>query len=150
MVLLTLAEVRESIGKLLSAGLVIQQEIPRSMDRNPAKSFFTWHVDRSACYATLLSTLYDSLVNLHVRRESELLAQRALLARAERKDVRENLSMLEQGDREELKNLEWKMESIGVAMERIDRDIFVLETLPNLSDLPDARDLPEKQKLKRQ
>lgn len=146
MVLLTLAEVRESIGKLLSAGLVVQQEIPRTMDRNAAKSYFTWHVDRASCFSTLLSKLYEALVNLHVRRESELLAQRALLARADRKDVRENLGMLEKGDREELKTLEWKMESIGVAMERVDRDIFVLETLPALSDFPDVRDLPDKSK----
>jgi DNA-directed RNA polymerase III subunit RPC3 len=130
----------------MSAGMVTQQEIPRTLDRNPAKSFYTWHVDRESCYTVLLSQLYESLVNLHVRREAELLEQHALLARAERKDVRENLSMLEKGDREELKTLEWKLESIGVAMERIDRDIFVLETLPNLSDMPDPRDLPDKPK----
>ena len=54
----------------------------------------------------------------------------SLLQRSERRDVRNNLGLLERSDREELKNLDWKIESLGIAQERVDRDLIVLECLP--------------------
>lgn len=87
-------------------------------------------VSRSNCYQVLLSQLYETLVNLRVRMEAERDACRPLIRKSERSDVRKDPSLLDKADQEDLRTLEWKMESMAVAAERIDRDIFILETLP--------------------
>lgn len=69
-------------------------------------------------------------MNLYVRRESERDKNKAILRRSERSDVRENIQLLDKADRQELEAFEWRMESLGIAQERVDRDIFVLETMP--------------------
>jgi len=125
-------DVRELVVALSSAGFLRQQEVPRTADRNPSRTFFLWFVSREGCYQLLLAQLYETLVNLLVRQEEELLRNRALLRRNERRDVRENRGLLDKGDQEELKLLDWKIESLRVSMERVDKDLFILETLPTL------------------
>lgn len=129
-VMLPAKDVREAVAAMSSAGLLLQQEVPRTIDRNPSRAFFLWYVSRPKCYQLLLHHLYESLVNLYVRREAEREKAKAVLRLSERNDVRENVELLGQSDRQSLENLEWRMESLGVAQERIDRDIFVLETMP--------------------
>ena len=136
------SSIREVIGVLTSAGLLVQQDIPRTQDRAPGKAFFVWHVSRPQCYGMLLNLFYDALVNISVRREKEKADNRALIRKSERRDVRDNLELLDLADRNSLADLKWKLESLGVAQERIDRDIFVLETLPSINTWPDASTLP--------
>jgi DNA-directed RNA polymerase III subunit RPC3 len=123
-------DIREAVAALSKAGFIMQQEVPRTVDRNPSRAFFLWHVSRPHCYRLLLNRLYEALVNLYVRREHEREQHKALLRRSERSDVRENIQLLDSADRQELDVFEWRLESLGVAQERIDRDIFVLETMP--------------------
>jgi DNA-directed RNA polymerase III subunit RPC3 len=125
-------EVREHVAVLVSAGFLHQQEIPRSADRNSSRSFFLWYVSRTLCYQGLIARFYDTLVNMNIRQKEESLNNRALIRRSERRDVRENLGLLEQGDRDALAELMWRSDSLATAQERIDSDILVLETLPSL------------------
>lgn len=130
LVMLPAKDVRESVAALASAGFLLQQEVPRTVDRNPSRAFFLWYVSRPKCYQLMLHHLYETLVNLYVRRESEREAKKDVLRLSERSDVRENLQLLDKSDQLELENFEWRMESLGIAQERVDRDIFVLETMP--------------------
>lgn len=130
--MLPVKEVRELIVGLSSAGFIRQQEVPRTADRNPSRTFFLWYVSKEACYQLLLSRLYDTLINLHVRQEEEMSRNRALLRRSERRDVRENRGLLDKGDQDELNTLDWKIESLRISMERVDRDLFILDTLPTI------------------
>lgn len=129
-VMLPAKDVREHVAALSSAGFLLQQEVPRTVDRNPSRAFFLWYVSRPKCCQLLLHNLYETLVNLYVRRESERDNNKAILRRSERSDVRENIQLLDKADRQELEAFEWRMESLGIAQERVDRDIFVLETMP--------------------
>ena len=125
-------EVRENVAVLVSAGFLHQQEVPRSADRNSSRSFFLWYVSRTLCYQNLIARFYDTLVNMNIRQKEESLNNRALIRRSERRDVRENLGLLEQGDRDALAELMWRSDSLATAQERIDSDILVLETFPSL------------------
>lgn len=123
-------DVREAVAALSSAGFLLQQEVPRTVDRNPSRAFFLWYVSRPKCYQLLLHHLYEALVNLYVRREAEREKSKTVIRLSERTDVEEGITLLEGADKQALEDLVWRIESLGFAQERIDRDIFVLETMP--------------------
>ncbi|WIA34705.1 hypothetical protein OEZ86_013016 [Tetradesmus obliquus] len=65
-------ETRELLYRMLRAGYVQMQDIPRTADRAPTRCFYTWHVDIDAVFGRLAADLYHAAVNLHTRRSHEM------------------------------------------------------------------------------
>jgi DNA-directed RNA polymerase III subunit RPC3 len=60
-------EARTLLFKMLQAGLVILQEVPRFADHAPSKTFFLWHIDLAEVYRILVEGMYKTLRNLRTR-----------------------------------------------------------------------------------
>ncbi|KAF6265727.1 hypothetical protein COO60DRAFT_870422 [Scenedesmus sp. NREL 46B-D3] len=65
-------ETRELLYRMLRAGYVQMQDIPRTNDRAPTRCFYTWHIDIDAVFSKLAADLYHAAVNLHTRRSHEM------------------------------------------------------------------------------
>lgn len=126
---LTVKDARESIAILSDADLIEPQEVPRTADRAPSRTYFLWHVDYTRVVTSLLGHLYKSLANLQAQKQYQLGLKSALVEKRERTDVRADSSLLSKRDREQIKELDTKMEALTVAEMRIDQQLFVLKEL---------------------
>ncbi|KAM0752921.1 hypothetical protein T439DRAFT_323536 [Meredithblackwellia eburnea MCA 4105] len=127
---LPVKDAREVLGRLSASALIEQQEVPRSADRAPSRTFFLWYVDYNKVVASLLDHLYKALANLQAQRQHQLATNHGLVEKRERSDVREDPNRyLTSADKHNAKRLDEKLEAITTAEMRIDRDIFVLRDL---------------------
>ncbi|KZT57494.1 hypothetical protein CALCODRAFT_496129 [Calocera cornea HHB12733] len=69
--LMQAAVVRSALTSLQSAGFLSLQQVPKTPQREPARSFFLWFCSPQTCYTALLSTLYGTIANLLERLERE-------------------------------------------------------------------------------
>ncbi|KAL8292342.1 hypothetical protein RQP46_001808 [Phenoliferia psychrophenolica] len=127
---LPVKDAREVLGRLSASALIEQQEVPRSADRAPSRTFFLWYVDYPKVVASLLDHLYKSLANVQAQKSYQLQEYRGLVEKRERSDVRlDPEGLLSQGDKENARRLDDKLEALTTAEMRIDRDLFVLKEL---------------------
>ncbi|CED85196.1 RNA polymerase III (C) subunit [Phaffia rhodozyma] len=124
-------DVRVITAALSAASLLELQEVPRTTDRTPARTFYLWHVDLARAYTALISHLYKSMANQIQRKEAELRAVTGLVERRNRVDVRESGgSLLGTLDRRDLEILEEKLMKLTLACQRTDLNVFILRDLP--------------------
>eukprot|EP00878_Enallax_costatus_P021412 GHUV01022663.1.p1 GENE.GHUV01022663.1~~GHUV01022663.1.p1 ORF type:complete len:448 (+),score=165.80 GHUV01022663.1:328-1671(+) len=71
-------EIRELLYRMFKAGYIQMQDIPRTSDRAPSRSFYTFSVDLSSAYKRLAGDLYQAAGKLHARLTFEM-AQHAEL-----------------------------------------------------------------------
>ncbi|TIC04127.1 hypothetical protein E3Q17_00594 [Wallemia mellicola] len=128
--LLSMKETRETIGKLQTSGLLQLQEVPKSADRAVHRTFYLWYVDLPKAYLGLSAKLYKTIANLIERKQRERKIRADVLARADRKDVREDSSLLAKSDKDRLEELKHIIELLDVAILRSDAATFVLRDLP--------------------
>ena len=64
-------DVRRLLYSMYNAKLISLQEVPRSSDRMPARTFFLWGVDTRVACETYLESLYFAWSNLRLRLEQE-------------------------------------------------------------------------------
>lgn len=126
---LSVKDAREIISSLSSANLIEPQEVPRSADRAPSRTFFLWFVDYAKAVTTLTSHLYKALANLQAQKQYQLQLRSTLVQKRERSDVRADMSLLSAVDLAGLEELDRIMEALTVAEMRIDADLFVLREL---------------------
>lgn len=60
-------DVRELLYKMLKHGVVQLQELPKTADRNPQKTIYTWFVDQPTAHAAILTKMVVALFNMRVR-----------------------------------------------------------------------------------
>ncbi|EOR02769.1 hypothetical protein E3P92_01914 [Wallemia ichthyophaga] len=128
--LLSMKETRETIGKLQTSGLLQLQEVPKSADRAVHRTFYLWYVDLPKAYLALSAKLYKTIANLIERKRRERSIRADVLARADRRDVREDASLLAKSDQDRLAELKHIIEMLDVAILRSDVATFVLKDLP--------------------
>ncbi|TIA91612.1 hypothetical protein E3P99_01028 [Wallemia hederae] len=128
--LLSMKETRETIGMLQTSGLLQLQEVPRSADRAVHRTFYLWYVDLPKAYLALSAKLYKTIANLIERKQRERNIRADVLSRADRKDVREDASLLAKSDQDRLAELRRIIEMLDVAILRSDAATFVLKDLP--------------------
>ncbi|CAB5343844.1 unnamed protein product [Rhizophagus irregularis] len=58
-------EARQKLTELMSGGFVQIQEVPRSADRAPSRTFYLWDIDYKKCYDVLLNNYHQTLANIH-------------------------------------------------------------------------------------
>ncbi|KAG0706350.1 RNA polymerase III subunit RPC82-domain-containing protein [Suillus ampliporus] len=131
--------VRPLLAALSSDFLISTQEVPRSADRNPTRTFYLWHVDLHKAYSALLGNLYKTLYNIGVRRqaEQEESTVKAVLAKRERTDVAQDENLLSRMERDVLKEWETKREKLTVLEMRVEEAVFILRDLDKVGSNED-------------
>ncbi|TKY85531.1 hypothetical protein EX895_005693 [Sporisorium graminicola] len=128
--LISISETRDLCSRLFHASLLGLQEVPKTKDRDPAKTFFLWFVDEAKCRAWLLDHLYQSLARLGQRRNKEMRKQIALLRKVERSDVKmDTAGLLTEWERESWTRLQSVLQTLTVAEMRTEMDVFVMRDL---------------------
>ena len=145
-------DVRPLLSAMSTESIVSLQEVPKSADRNPARTFFLWYakltsiftlkscVDVSRCryvdlqkaYAVIISNLYKTLYNIARRRqvEEEEPILRAVLDKRQRSDVSQDEErFLTRNEREMLAKWEKKREKLTVLEMRVEEAVFILRDL---------------------
>ncbi|KAJ1026931.1 hypothetical protein NDA16_002224 [Ustilago loliicola] len=128
--LVSISETRDLCSRLFHASLLGLQEVPKTKDRDPAKTFFLWFVDEAKCRAWLLDHLYQSLARLGQRRNEEMRRQMPLLRKVERSDVKlDTVGLLTEWERETWDRLQRVLQMLTAAEMRTEMDVFVMRDL---------------------
>jgi DNA-directed RNA polymerase III subunit RPC3 len=64
-------KVREHLYAMMRAHLVHMQEIPKSADRQPSRTFFLWHAPFDRVHSVVTDLLFQGWANLRTRAERE-------------------------------------------------------------------------------
>ncbi|EKM55648.1 uncharacterized protein PHACADRAFT_121372 [Phanerochaete carnosa HHB-10118-sp] len=125
-------DVRPLLSAMAADSLISLQEVPKSADRNPARTFFLWYVDLQKAYTVLVGSLYKTLYNVITRRKSEqeepLL--KAVLEKRQRTDVMQDEErLLTRSERELLAQWEKKREKLTVLEMRVEESVFILRDM---------------------
>ncbi|KAK0445529.1 hypothetical protein EV421DRAFT_1797154 [Armillaria borealis] len=128
-------DVRPLLSALAADSLVSTQEVPRSADRAPSRTFYLWHVDLVKAYSMILGQLYKTLYNIGMRREAEKEEPmlKAVLEKRERSDVRLDESLLTSLDKDIIKEWEQKEEKLTILEMRVEECVFILRDLSSVS-----------------
>ncbi|KAI0086297.1 RNA polymerase III subunit RPC82-domain-containing protein [Irpex rosettiformis] len=125
-------DVRPLLTAMAAESIVSLQEVAKSADRNPARTFFLWYVDLQKAYAVIISNLYKTLHNIVRRRqvEEEEPLLRAVLDKRQRSDVSQDEErLLTRNEREMLAKWEKKCEKLTVLEMRVEESVFILRDM---------------------
>ncbi|KZT26340.1 hypothetical protein NEOLEDRAFT_1155836 [Neolentinus lepideus HHB14362 ss-1] len=129
--MMALKDVRPLLSALSADSLVSLQDVPRSADRNPVRTFYLWYVDLTKAYTALLGYLYKSLYNIGMRRQAEAQEPgiKAVLDKRERSDVIQDERLLTRVEREMIYEWESKRDKLTVLEMRVEEAVFVVRDL---------------------
>ncbi|OBZ75626.1 DNA-directed RNA polymerase III subunit RPC3 [Grifola frondosa] len=125
-------DVRPLLSTLSADSLISLQEVPKSADRNPTRTFYLWYVDLQKAYSVLLGNMYKTLHNIAIRRqaEEEEPSVKAVLEKRQRSDVSQDEErLLTRNEREILAQWEKKREKLTVVEMRVEEAVFILRDL---------------------
>ncbi|OCH95603.1 hypothetical protein OBBRIDRAFT_883860 [Obba rivulosa] len=125
-------DVRPLLSALSADTLISLQEVPKSADRNPTRTFYLWYVDLQKAYTVLLRNLYKTLYNIAARAEAEAEEPtvKAVLEKRQRSDVSQDEEhLLTRVEREVLAEWEKKREKLAVLQMRVEEAVFILRDL---------------------
>ena len=141
-------DVRPLLMALSTDSLISMQEVPKSADRNPTRTFYLWsvcysretntseaircrYVDLRKAYSMLLVDMYKTLYNISLRRQSECEVPeiKSVLEKRERIDVSQDETLLSRLERELLKGWEEGQERLSVLEMRVEECAFILRDL---------------------
>ncbi|KAF8163124.1 hypothetical protein B0H34DRAFT_694196 [Crassisporium funariophilum] len=124
-------DVRPLLVALSADSLISTQEVPKSADRNPARTFYLWYVDLQKAFSVILGNVYKTLYNImaRLRAEREAGEVSAVLEKRERSDVSQDESLLTRLEREVLKEWETKQAKLAVLQIRVEEIVFLLKDL---------------------
>ncbi|RMC22756.1 hypothetical protein DUI87_00238 [Hirundo rustica rustica] len=77
-------EAKDMLYRMLSENLVSLQEIPKTPDHAPSRTFYLYTVNVAAAARTLLHRCYKSVANLMERRQHEMQENKRLLDKSQR------------------------------------------------------------------
>ncbi|KAK4046913.1 RNA polymerase III subunit C82 [Microbotryomycetes sp. JL221] len=125
---LSAKEARETVGRLSTANLIEQQDVPRSQDHAPSRTFYLWSVNPRQTIQTLLDHHFKALSNLNSQRIQQLKLNQNLISKRNRLDVRNDpQGLLTTRDRLHIQTLDEIVEALSVAEFRIQKQVFVLD-----------------------
>ncbi|KAF5358490.1 hypothetical protein D9756_001738 [Leucocoprinus leucothites] len=124
-------DVRSLLTALAADSLISTQEVPKSADRNPTRTFYLWHVDQHKAFLAILGQVYKTLYNISMRRraEQEVPEVKAVLEKRERSDVRQDESLLTRLERELIKEWEGKLQRLTALEMRVEETLYILKDL---------------------
>jgi len=83
MVMSPIKETREVLYNMLKAGFVALQEVPKTADHAPSRTFYLWRIDHHQSSTQLASELYKAAANLRMRFAVEQDREKEVLERLE-------------------------------------------------------------------
>ncbi|NXR26052.1 RPC3 polymerase, partial [Cinclus mexicanus] len=136
-------EAKDMLYRMLSENLVSLQEIPKTPDHAPSRTFYLYTVNVMAAARMLLHRCYKSVANLMERRQHEMRENKRLLEKSQRVEailasmqatgaeaaqLHEVEEMITAPERQQLENLKRNVNKIDASENQVDETIFVLES----------------------
>ncbi|KAL2307057.1 hypothetical protein Nmel_005011 [Mimus melanotis] len=136
-------EAKDMLYRMLSENLVSLQEIPKTPDHAPSRTFYLYTVNVMAATRMLLHRCYKSVANLIERRQHEMRENKRLLEKSQRVEailasmqatgaevaqLHEVEEMITGPERQQLENLKRNVNKIDASENQVDETIFVLES----------------------
>ncbi|XP_057898770.1 DNA-directed RNA polymerase III subunit RPC3-like [Melospiza melodia melodia] len=136
-------EAKDMLYRLLSENLVALQEIPKTPDHAPSRTFYLYTVNVMAAARMLLHRCYKSVANLMERRQHEMRENKRLLEKSQRVEailasmqatgaeaaqLHEVEEMITGPERQQLENLKRNVNKLDASENQVDETIFVLES----------------------
>ncbi|KAH6871118.1 hypothetical protein BKA70DRAFT_1379517 [Coprinopsis sp. MPI-PUGE-AT-0042] len=130
-VMMASKDVRPLLAALAQDSLISTQEVPKSADRNPTRTFYLWYVDLFKGYTALLGNAYKTLYNISARRraEREVTEVKTVLEKSSRTDVQQDESLLTRLERETLQEFRDREARLTVLEGRVEETVFILKDL---------------------
>ncbi|NXT85823.1 RPC3 polymerase, partial [Zapornia atra] len=136
-------EAKDMLYKMLSENFVSLQEIPKTPDHAPSRTFYLYTVNVPSSARMLLHRCYKSVANLMERRQYETRENKRLLEKAQRVEailasmqatgaedaqLQEIEEMITAPERQQLETLKRNVNKIDASENQVDETIFVLES----------------------
>ncbi|CAN8206905.1 unnamed protein product [Coccothraustes coccothraustes] len=136
-------EAKDMLYRLLSENLVALQEIPKTPDHAPSRTFYLYTVNVMAAARMLLHRCYKSVANLMERRQHEMRENKRLLEKSQRVEailasmqatgaeaaqLHEVEEMITGPERQQLESLKRNVNKLDASENQVDETIFVLES----------------------
>ncbi|NXI66372.1 RPC3 polymerase, partial [Anseranas semipalmata] len=136
-------EAKDMLYKMLSENFVSLQEIPKTPDHAPSRTFYLYTVNVQSSARMLLHRCYKSVANLIERRQYETKENKRLLEKSQRVEailasmqatgaedvqLQEIEEMITAPERQQLENLKRNVNKIDASENQVDETIFVLES----------------------
>ncbi|XP_060109041.1 DNA-directed RNA polymerase III subunit RPC3 [Heteronotia binoei] len=136
-------EAKEMMYKMLSCNVVSLQEIPKTPDHAPSRTFYLYTVNVLPSARMLLDRCYKSVANLIERRLHETKENRRLLEKSQRVEailasmqatgaeeaqLQEIEEMITAPERQQLESLKHNVNKIDASENQVDETIFLLES----------------------
>ncbi|NXV05921.1 RPC3 polymerase, partial [Cettia cetti] len=136
-------EAKDMLYRMLSENLVSLQEIPKTPDHAPSRTFYLYTVNIMAAARMLLHRCYKSVANLMERRQHEMQENKRLLDKSQRVEailasmqatgaeaaqLHEVEEMITGPERQQLETLKRNVNKIDASENQVDETIFVLES----------------------
>ncbi|KAF9192290.1 RNA polymerase III subunit C82 [Haplosporangium sp. Z 767] len=119
-------DVREKLTTLCTFGVLNLQEVPKTNDRTPSRTFYLWEVIMPRAADALIDRLYHTMGNLRQRRFVERAKRAVLLNKCERTDVKADDSLLNSAEKKELETLNGMLEMLEVQELRVAEMVVTL------------------------
>ncbi|XP_063296087.1 DNA-directed RNA polymerase III subunit RPC3 [Pelobates fuscus] len=139
-------EAKDMLYKMLSENLVYLQEIPKTPDHAPARTFYLYAVNTLSSARMLLQRCYKTVANLIERRQYETKENKRLLEKsqrieailasmqatgAEETQLQEIEEMITAPERQQIENLKRNVNKLDASEIQVDDTIFILESYIN-------------------
>lgn len=112
--------IAQTASTLHDFGALDLQEVPRSNDRTPVKTFFLWFHNPKRAYNIVLQDMYKALSRMYKRILAERKEHPILLAKLDREDVKENEDLyLTASEKKEIWELRSTEEKLLVQINRL-------------------------------
>ncbi|KAJ7286042.1 hypothetical protein C8J57DRAFT_1286564 [Mycena rebaudengoi] len=125
-------DARPLLAVMSAESLISTQEVAKSADRNPTRTFYLWYVDLPKAYSVILGNLYKTLYNIGVRRDAEREEPmvKAVLEKRERSDVsQDEAGLMSRLELDIIKDWEAKQEKLTILEMRVEESVFILRDL---------------------
>uniref|UniRef100_A0A2K5QRV8 DNA-directed RNA polymerase III subunit RPC3 n=1 Tax=Cebus imitator TaxID=2715852 RepID=A0A2K5QRV8_CEBIM len=136
-------EAKDMLYKMLSENFISLQEIPKTPDHAPSRTFYLYTVNILAAARMLLHRCYKSIANLIERRQFETKENKRLLEKSQRVEaiiasmqatgaeeaqLQEIEEMITAPERQQLETLKRNVNKLDASEIQVDETIFLLES----------------------
>lgn len=136
-------EAKDMLYKMLSENFISLQEIPKTPDHAPSRTFYLYTVNVLSAARMLLHRCYKSIANLIERRQFETKENRRLLEKSQRVEaiiasmqatgaeevqLQEIEEMITAPERQQLETLKRNVNKLDASEIQVDETIFLLES----------------------
>ncbi|CAO1626109.1 unnamed protein product [Sympodiomycopsis kandeliae] len=131
--LLSLSETREACERLFSYSILNLQEIPKTSDRNPQRTFFLYYLDYPKSLAWLQDHIFKTQARIMQKRSNERDKFKLLLNKIERSDVISDgiENVLSKVEIQRLNDCKERLQLLTVAELRVERQSWILARMPS-------------------